>query len=163
MADEPGSNPFTAGLRGIISEYIDNGFNATGALDDLRGNYGLGVTTQDWYDMWGETAAAKANAGHFFDVDYASPLGADQFVEWQAGRAGTYAHQVGVVVRDLETGEQRVAQYTALADHPLTPQEAVDEALGIYEAGTEAEGGTFPERVRGGFLMNAYVMTGRAR
>lgn len=122
-----------------------------------------GVRTQTWYDLWGETAAAKAQAGRFFDVDYNARLGDEMYTDWSAGRPGQFAHQVGVVVRDLESGAEWTVHYTAVADYQMTPQEAVDEALGVYTAGTQAEGGTFEERIRGAFLVGAYRMTGRAR
>lgn len=161
MATEEGGNPWASGVRGLISDFIDQGLTATAALDEFRAMGAEGVRTQVWYDLWGETAAAKANAGRFFDIDYAAPLGGGDYVEWAAGRPGTYAHQVGVVVRDLESGTEWVTEYTAVSDRPLSPQEAVDEAMAVFSQGTTAEGGTFEERIRGGFLKNAYVMTGR--
>lgn len=163
MASEGGGNPWAGGIRGFISDLIEQGLNATQGLGELRDTYGGHVGTQAWYDLWGETAAAKANAGSFFDVDYNSRLGSEAYTDWAAGRPGQFAHQVGVVVRDLESGAEWTVQYTAVSDYAMTPQEAVDEALGVYTAGTEAEGGTFAERIRGGFLMGAYRMTGRER
>lgn len=163
MSDEGGGNPWASGARGLISDLIDQGLSATAGLEQARDLGVESIRTQTWYDLWGETAAAKANAGEFFDVDYATPLGAESYTDWAAGRAGTYGHQVGVVVRDLESGAEWVVEYTAISDSPMTPQQAVDEALAVYTQGTTAEGGTFEERIRGGFLKNAYRFTGPKR
>ena len=163
MSEGGGGNPWAGGIRGYIADLVESGATATAGLETFRSEYGGHVSTQAWYDLWGETAAAKAEAGRFFDVDYSQSLTADMYTDWAAGRPGQFAHQVGVVVRDLESGVEYVAQYTAVSDYQMSPQEAVDEALGVYTQGTQAEGGTFAERVRGGFLMGAYAMTGRKR
>lgn len=156
-------NPWASGIRGFISGAIEEGLSGAQALDAFREAGGEGIRTQTWYDLWGETMGAKANAGRFFDVDYGSHLGDDMYADWNAKGPAGFAHQVELQVRSFDTGESFAIQQTVFSDTPMTPQEAVDAAFAQASDSGIQEGGTFNVRVRSGYMTNAYRMTGRSR
>ena len=149
-------NPWASGIRGWISDAIEQGLSGAAGLEAYKSEFGEAVRTQTWYDLWGETAAAKANAGRFFDVDYGAKLGDEMFADWSTRGAPGFAHQVELQVRSFDTGESFSIQQTVFSDEPLSPSEAVDLAFQQASDSGIQEGGTFNVRVRSGYMTNAY-------
>ena len=146
-------------LVGAMTDLIGQGLTATAGLRQLRES-GLGINTQRWYRTWGETAAAMSNVTTLQGVAPDSALRDDQHTQWSAGKAGNYAYQVSIIVEDPTAGTTGRAQYTLLSPTPLTPGDAVAQATDDFASNTAEGQSGEGQRVHGGVLTGAYMMTG---
>lgn len=146
------------GAAGFIRDAIEQGMGSREALDAFRG-LGGSMRNEYWDTLYGTVQDTIAAEPGFVGRDYNTHLSDNEYVEWEAGRAGTYMHDVNVFIRDVGTGEIRVQRYSALGDSPMTPDEAIDEALGVMDDAADH----YEERVLGATFHSAYKMTGRPR
>lgn len=154
----PAGNP-----AGFIAELLQQG--AESAAGAYREFHAAGGSMQEttFNQLFGEVRAGIANRGVLADTLYHVPLGDQHFTEWSAGRAGTYAHQVDILLREVGTTDPLMHSYTVMTDRPLSPAEAVDQAIAEWSEnigpGQSGEG----QVILGGVLSGAFKMTGRAR
>jgi hypothetical protein len=152
----------TGSIIGFIKQAIVDGKSATSALKDFRAADGA-IRNQRWYSAFGEVKASLAQKEEIATLRYDLLPRADQFVEWAAGKAGTYGYQIEVVQRDAGADNMFTSRYTLLSPDLLTPDEAVAQAMEDYSQST-GEGGTNEGiTVLGGTVVNLYQMTGRPR
>lgn len=156
-------SPWASGIRGVINDLIDQGLSARQGLQELRDVHGMAVRDQTFYNLWSETSAARANAGIHFNADYAAVLNDNEYSVWSAGRPGTYIHQVGLEVRDVQSGKNFTLYSSVSSSRPMTRADAVDQAIDNMEQGIVDDPSGYPLRVRGGYFMNAYKLAGRSR
>lgn len=157
-----GSDPFAGGLAGFINEGLDAELSGREMLGQYR-EAGGQIADRTFYDALSTSVNARANAPEFVDLDPTVPVPYELHNDWWAGKAGTYAYDVDVGIRDFATGITWQVRYTATSDRPLTPQEAADQALGEFQQSTVEGGGDYQERIRGAQVVNAYNMMGRRR
>lgn len=150
---------------GFVAAAQAQGMSAAETLAALR-EAGAGIRTQYFYRVWGEVAADAANrpalAGHPLDV----PVPTELHTAWSAGnQPGTFAYQVrlyGSRTVQTERGEVAVSFTdlgTVKSDVPLSPDEAMDQAVADWQEGTQI--GSFSGVIGAAALVGAFVMTGR--
>ena len=153
-------NPIAPGsLIGLIGSILETGVTATAGLREIR-EQGWGITTQTWYRVWGETAAAYANKGGLAGLDPTGVVPDLMHTDWAAGTSGRYAYQVSIILDDPESGGMGRAPYTILSDVPLSPEDAIGQATDDFAAAITIGGSGEGQKVHGGVLTGAYRMTG---
>lgn len=160
----PSDEPIPAGNpAGFIADLIGGGVESARAA--YREFHAAGGSMQEttFNQLFGEVRAGIANRGALVDVNYGVPLGDQHFTEWSAGRSGTFAHQVDILLREVGTTDPLMHSYTVMSDRPLSPADAIDQAIAEWSEnigpGQSGEG----QVILGGVLSGAFKMTGRAR
>lgn len=144
----------------FIARFLDEGYTARDALDVFRSQGGA-MRTQTWYRAWGEMENVVSRRAQWATVDPDLFPSADLYAPWSAGRPGSYATQVKVLLRDRETGLVSSIGYTHITDEPHTPAEAMDAGMGIYQQGSEDESTDYDQQVVGAIPIGFYEMQGR--
>lgn len=136
MARNPSiGNPAPYALQAVVE-----GTSATEALEQIRAAGG-GISTQNWYRAYGEAQASVAALQDMLGVDLTHVPEAAAFTEWAAGEGGQYAYQFTFAGRDIETGVPVQMPWTVLSDSPITPAEAMQQALSDAAEGQENQSG----------------------
>lgn len=145
---------------GLIAAAIRAGTSATKALGEFRGAGGS-IRTQSWYRAFGEVRAAIGRHEAISGLDPSLPPDPGMFSQWSAGRPGTFAYQVDVLVRDKGSGVVYRTAYTYLTDQLVPLQSAIDEAIATYTAGAETSGSWDGQQIIGAVPAGLYEMVGR--
>lgn len=148
-------------IAGFIGQLIGEGESATSGLDRFR-EAGGRVRTQTWYRAWAETESVVTHRGDWASMDPGVRPRGDQISDWSAGRAGTYATQVQVLIRDAD-GFVSSRNFTHLDDRRHAPQEAIDDAVDTFDSATDEQGSGAGEHVIGAVVTGVFRMTGRQR
>lgn len=152
----------TGSIIGFIKQAIAAGQSATAALRDFRAADGA-IRNQRWYSAFGEVKASLAQKEGISGLRYDLLPRAEQFVEWAAGKAGTFGYQIEIVQRDAGADNMFTSRYTLLSPDLLTPDEAVSQAMADYSESTGDGGTNEGITVLGGTVVNLYQMTGRPK
>lgn len=152
----------TGSIIGFIKQAIAAGQSATSALRDFREADGH-IRNARWYSAFGEVKASLAQRSGIADLRYDLLPRPDQFVEWQAGKAGTFGYQIEIVQREIGTDTMMTSRYTLLSPDLLTPDEAVSVAIDDYSQAATPGGTGEGLVVLGGTVVNLYNMTGRPK
>lgn len=161
MPDEPGApagNP-----AGFIAELIGEGTPSARQAYDRFHAAGGSMQETTFNQLFGEVRAGIENRGRLVEADYHVPLGDQHFTEWSAGRAGTFAHQVDIMFREVGETDPQMRAYTVMSDRPLSPAEAIDQALADWAEHIQPGDTGESQVILGGTLSGAFKMTGRAR
>lgn len=121
-------NPSIGNPAPYAIEAILEGLNATQALREIR-EAGGGITTQRWYQAFGEAQAALGNLRDVSDLDLFALPGRDQFVQWTAGREPGFVYQFNIEVLDPDTGLSMLIPHTVISPEIITPAQAIGQVI----------------------------------
>lgn len=137
---------------GFIAQALKNDVSATGALRMFR-EAGGHVQTQRWYQLAGEVRAALDNRHITAFLDPSLVPSADRWTPWTMKKPGLYYYQIDVLQWHDQLGQYSTSPFTVAYPDPLPPEQAIDEALAVYDVqGPSSEGMT----VVGGVLTGLY-------
>ena len=151
MATDPGS---ISQRFSLILGGIGRGLSGNAIIRELQGaGLGLRLTTLrtliNQARTWWSSATSAATAD--LETPYTPPAGNI----WPSRTMTGYGYVVQVAYRDLGTGEIGTMHYTTISDTPITPGQAIGEALNLPPS-------YFQEAERlpiGAVLANAYTYT----
>lgn len=121
-------NPSIGNPAPYAIEYILEGVNATDALRDLRAAGG-GITTQRWYQAYGEAQAALGNLRDVSGLNIFDVPGRDQFVQWSAGKQPGFAYQFNIQVTDPDTGLPITIPHTVISPDIISIAQAIGQVI----------------------------------
>lgn len=158
MADDfaPGAN--VGNPAGFISELIGAGESPTAGLQIFR-DAGGAIRTESWFRLYGEVDTALQNAGPAASLNPYELPPANAYAPWTMNGPDSYATQVKVFFRDVDTGVIGSAEYTYRTPDPHTPAEA--EAAAQAEYGDADNAADYGQSILGTATTNVYQTSAR--
>lgn len=153
MADDfaPGAN--VGNPAGFIAGAINEEMGPTAALAAFR-DAGGEIRNESWFRLYGEVGAALDNSVTAAGLNpYALPDASD-YAPWTMNGPDSYATQVKVFFRDVDTGLIGSAEYTYRTPDPHTPAEA--EAAAFDEYADPDNAADYGQSVLGTATTNVY-------
>lgn len=147
---------------GFLRAAMAEGRSSTNALNAFR-EAGGDVRTSSWYRMAGEVRDSLSRAGELASLAQDALPGPEMIGEWSAGRAGTYAAQVHIHVRDADSDAMYSVPFTFTSENLFTPAEAEAAAIEAWTEGAADNEEYGPQQILGATTVNYYQMTGWQR
>lgn len=124
---------------------------ATQALNHLR-QQGLGIRTQTFYRLWGETAAASARSS----INQAAPLNrrptTEEITPFTAPKAKGFLYTIDIAVRDRLTGDVFLTPSGYRSDRLVARQTALTGAIEAARSAQEESPNSFGGEILGGTI-----------
>lgn len=137
---------------GFLAQALKNLVSSTEALRMYREGGGH-IQTQRWYRLAGEVRAALDNRSITAFLDPSLVPSADRWTAWTMKKPGLYYYQIDVLQWHDPLQQYVTSPFTVAFLDPLPPEQAIDEALAVYDVeGQSSEG----MRVVGGVLTGLY-------
>lgn len=142
-------------IAGFVSRSQTEGLSARAGLASFRAAGGA-IRDSRWYNTWGEVAASKAGQIDTGAYPINSIPDRSLYSTWSAGKAGRFATQVRVFVRERGFDAVEMRQMTYVSDIAHSAQTAMDS---VRQSFTENET-EYPSEIQGMYVSGFYIQTG---
>src|SRR5271169_1192010 len=132
---------------------MEGGLSATEALHQAQ-ELGIGIRESTWYDLWSEVEGGLVGGARIEGLDPNLIPNLEDFSAWSAGREGTYAYQIDVMVRDIASGDISTRAVTVMSDSRIS----LAEAMGMAEDQLSDDLSDYGLAVLGSAMGNIYAM-----
>lgn len=149
-------------ISGAISEWIQQGLSQRKALEVFRSpTVGGKIGNERFRQIWNMTAAILERKGQMAALPTNRVPARDLYSPWAMGKPGRFGTQVGVFVRDTETGMMTVREFTHFSRQPVSPNVAIAEAINTYTDGLDENPDYQTEVIEGGVVTGLYFTVPR--
>lgn len=130
-------------LTNYLPGLIRGGYTPTAALRLFRapqdeGGFGMSITTQTWYQAWGETVAALNAQDAVMQVPLGRAPSQSEITPYSSRGASGLLYSFDVLVRNRATGESYYTPSGYRSQKPVTYQTAMSGAISaIVDAAAE--------------------------
>jgi hypothetical protein len=138
------------GYTGFISQGIQQGMSGNQILSALQES-GLGIRRSTFYETLGEVRASIGRAGEIAALPITATPPDELFTTWRQAPEGMNVYQIDIHVVDPAFGAVTMP-YSVISGSPLTVEEAVSQALDVYNSNAEKYG----QRILGGMLVGLH-------
>lgn len=140
----------------IILGGIGRGLSGNKIIQELTAA-GLGARRSTLLGLISDARATYAAQERTAGLDFENPVPPDAITRWPSRTSTGYGHVVKLPIRNVGTGVIGERYHTVLSPHPMTPAEAIQEAMNAN--GDAAE--RYEYTIMGGILVNVveYVPT----
>lgn len=133
----------------IILGGIGRGLSGNRIIQELTAA-GLGARRSTLLGLISDARATYAAQERTAGLDFENPVPPDAITRWPSKNSTGYGHIVKLPIRNIGTGKMDERYHTVLSPVPLTPAQAIQEAIDAKaEAAAEYE-----YTVMGGILIN---------
>jgi len=110
-------------VRGLIPEFLRQGYTATGALNFLK-TFKAGIRRQTWLDQWREVAGAEKLSKTYRFIPKKYKVAGNLIAPTAEPMKRQYKYNFQVAGIDLQTGEPTTKWFSFLDDARYSPDEA---------------------------------------
>lgn len=143
-------------LAAYLTRAVEQGLSANAAYRELKGT-DLGIRRQSFLQAYRETREAVTNRAIVAGLPGNLPVPDTAITTWQHATPNQYLHQVQVLVRQPGTLDFEPHFVTIASPEPLSPDEAVGQAVDIWDAATTPGGTGEGQTIGGGILTGVYT------
>lgn len=143
-------------LAAYLTRAVEEGLSANAAYSAVKGTE-LGIRRASFLQAFKETREAVTNRALVAGLPGNVPIPNDAITIWQHATPNQYLHQVQVLVRQPGTLDFEPHYVTIASPDPMTPDEAVGQAVDIWDAATRPGGTGEGQVIGGGILTGVYA------
>lgn len=135
---------------GFISSGLNQGMTGNQILGALQSE-GLGIRRSTFYEALGEVRASMGRASEIAGLPSTATPPDQLFTTWRQAPEGMNVYQIDIHVVDPAFGAVTMP-YSVVSQDPLTVEQAVSQALDVYNVNAKKYG----QRILGGMLVGLH-------